>query len=131
MKPKIVIGVGIVIVALIFLIFSGFKETAMYYLTIPEVNAQETKYAGQGVRISGYVVPESIDWNAEKIELKFTMEEDGDSLDVYYKSIMPDQLAEAQQIIVEGVMDSSQVLNAERILLKCPSKYEAMDAEKS
>ena len=131
MKPKIVIGVGIVIIALVFLIFSGFKETAMYYLTIPEVNAQETKYVGQGVRISGYVVPESIDWNAEKIELKFTMEEDGDSLDVYYKSIMPDQLAEAQQIIVEGVMDSTQVLNAERILLKCPSKYEAMDADNS
>ena len=125
MKPKIIIGMGIIIAALVFLIIGGFKETAVYYLTIPEVHAQESKYMGQGVRVSGYVIPESIDWDPGKIELAFTMQESGDSMRVFYKNVMPDQLAEAQQVIVEGKLDPQGTLQAERIMLKCPSKYEA------
>jgi cytochrome c-type biogenesis protein CcmE len=124
MKPKIVIGVLIIVVALGYLIIGGFKENAVYYLTIPEVHAKTSLQAGEGLRVSGYVVPQSIDWNADKIDLHFAMTESGDTLNVYYKGIMPDQLAEAQQVVAEGHLDSSGVLVASKLLLKCPSKYE-------
>jgi len=129
MKPKIVIGLILIIGALIFLIMSGLKETAVYYVTISELKSQKQKPAGAGLRISGVVVPQSIHWNAEKILLTFTLVEGADSLQVQYNGTMPDQLADAQQVVTEGFLDDSGLFIAKKILAKCPSKYETKDAE--
>ncbi len=127
MKPKIIVGVTIIVAALAYLIIGGFKDNAVYYLTIPELHAKTKLPVGEGLRVTGYVVPQSIDWDANKIELRFAMAEAGDTLNVFYKGIMPDQLAEAQQVVAEGQLDSTHVLVASKLLLKCPSKYEVKD----
>ena len=124
MKPKIIVGTVLIIAALVYLIIGGFKETAIYYLTVPELYAKQPLPVGEGLRVSGYVVPETIDWNADEIKLTFAMAEGQDTLYVQYNGIMPDQLADAQQVVAEGKLDSSGVLLANKILLKCPSKYE-------
>jgi len=125
MKPKIIIGVTIIVGALIYLIACGFKSNAVYYLTVPELYAKEHIPVGEGLRISGTVVPETIDWNSQNIQLNFAMAEGPDTLRVKYDGIMPDQLADAQQVVAEGKLDSTGVLHATKLLLKCPSKYEA------
>lgn len=129
MKPKIVVGVLVIVAALIYLVIGGFKDTAVYYMTVKELYAEESMPLGEGVRISGYAVPESIVWNSDEIKLTFSLAEDGDTLNVVYNGIMPDQLADAQQIVVEGTLENSGVLTAHKILLKCPSKYEAKENE--
>ncbi len=130
MKPKIIIGVLIIVAALAYLIIGGVKETAIYYLTIPELFAKSELPIGEGVRVSGYVIPESIEWSSEKIQLRFAMAEEGDTLRVLYNGIMPDQLAEAQQVVAEGIIDSTGVLVANKLLLKCPSKYDVSDQDR-
>jgi len=124
MKPKILIGVGIIVVVLIFLIYSGMKDTSLYYLTVSELYAQEDEIASKGVRVSGDVVPGSIDWNPSAVELRFAMYEGGDTLQVFHKGLMPDQLAEAQQVVVEGHLGDAGLFQATTLLTKCPSKYE-------
>lgn len=131
MKPKIVIGTVIIIAALVYLVVGGFKDSAVYYMTVKELYASEEKPFGQGVRISGYAVPESINWNAEEIKLSFALAEENDTLQVVYNGIMPDQLADAQQVVVEGTLENNGVLTANKILLKCPSKYEVEGEEKT
>ena len=125
MKPKIIIGTLIIVAALGFLIISGFKDSSVYYMTVTELNAKKAGLAGEGLRVSGYVIPSSIDWDAEKIKVRFTMLEGRDSLRVLYKGVKPDQLADAQQVLAEGKLDAEGVLQASKLLLKCPSKYEA------
>jgi cytochrome c-type biogenesis protein CcmE len=124
MKLKIVVGVFVIVVAFTLLIFSGLKETAVYYYTISELRANKDRTAGEGLRISGVVDPTSIEWNAEKISLKFVLVEGADSLQVEYQGPKPDQLADAQQVVAEGHLDGSGIFQAKKILLKCPSKYE-------
>ena len=125
MKPKIIVGVVIIIIALVFLIFSGMKDTSLYYLTVPELYAHGDEIVKQGVRVSGDVVSGSIDWNPDAVELRFSMHEAGDTLQVFHQGLMPDQLAEAQEVVVEGHLESSGVFHATTLLTKCPSKYEA------
>jgi len=125
MKPKIIVGVFVIILALVLLIYSGMKDTSLYYLTVPELHAQGDEIVRQGVRVSGDVVPGSIDWNPSAVELRFTMHEAGDTLRVFHKGLMPDQLAEAQQVVVEGHLDSTGIFQATTLMTKCPSKYEA------
>jgi len=131
MKPKIVIGVVIIVGALIYLIASGFKDNASFYLTVSELQAKTDLTPADGVRIQGYVDPASIVWDAEKIELYFDMNYKGDTVRVFYQGIKPDQLADAQQVVVEGHISESGIFNANKIMLKCPSKYEVGDAEDS
>ncbi len=125
MKPKIVIGVTVIIAALIYLMVTSFKESSVYYLTVSEIRDQSAKVKGEGLRVSGYVDPASIRWDADKIEVRFTLVEGPDSLPVYYKGVMPDQLADAQGVLAEGQLLEDGTFTATRLMLKCPSKYEA------
>ena len=125
MKPKIIIGTIIIIAALGYLIFSGFKDSSVYYMTVTELNQKKAGLHDEGLRVSGYVIPSSIDWDASQIQVRFTMVEGRDSLQVIYKGVQPDQLADAQQVLAEGKLNSQGELQASKLLLKCPSKYEA------
>jgi cytochrome c-type biogenesis protein CcmE len=130
MKPKIVIGVLVIVAALVYLIVGSFGDNTLYYMTVKELRAKARVSPNEGLRVNGYVVPTTIKWDAEKIELRFTIAEGKDSVRVYYKGVAPDQLADAQQAVVEGKMGVDGELKATKILLKCPSKYEVKD-EKS
>lgn len=130
MKPKIVIGVLVIVAALLYLIVGSFGDNTLYYMTVKELRAKKHISPNEGLRLNGYVVPSTIKWDAEKIELRFTIAEGKDSVRVYYKGVAPDQLADAQQAVVEGKMGVDGELKATKILLKCPSKYEVKD-EKS
>ena len=129
MKPKIVVGVVIIIAALVFLLVSGFKDNASYYLTVSELQAKTDLRPEDGVRIHGYVDPATIQWDPEAIELYFDLHDEGDTLRVYYKGVKPDQLADAQQVVAEGHLRADGVFYAKTIMLKCPSKYEVETAE--
>lgn len=124
MKPKILIGVVVIVAAISFLIFSGFKDNASYYLTVAELQAKEDLTPEDGVRIHGYVDPATILWDADAIELYFEMHDEGDTVIIYYKGVKPDQLADAQQVLAEGHLRADGVFEANKIMLKCPSKYE-------
>lgn len=125
MKPKIVIGITIIVAALAFLIISGVRDSSVYYMTVSEINAKKSNLQDEGVRVSGYVIPASILWDAENIQVRFTMIEGNDSLQVFYKGVKPDQLADAQQVLAEGKLTTDGSFHAYKLLLKCPSKYEA------
>ena len=129
MKPKIFIGVIIIVAALGYIIIGGIRDTAVYYLTVSEFRASNDLSAGDGVRLSGYVVPESIQWDPEKIELNFALYEEADTIKVFYKGVMPDQLGDAQMVVTEGQLSEDDTLVANKILLKCPSKYETASPE--
>lgn len=131
MKPKIIIGTLIIVVALTLLIISGFKDSSVYYMTVTELNGRKAELRNEGLRVSGYVNPASIQWDADKIEVHFTMVEGRDSLRVTYKGVKPDQLADAQQVLAEGKLNKEGVFHASKLLLKCPSKYEAKLDEKN
>lgn len=124
MKVKIVVGVLIIVAALIYLLISSYSDNALYYMTVKELGARGTIPAHEGLRINGTVAPSSIRWNADKIELRFKLAEGEDTLRVLYRGVAPDQLAEAQQVVVEGKLAAKGELVATKILLKCPSKYE-------
>ncbi|MBN1465440.1 cytochrome c maturation protein CcmE [candidate division KSB1 bacterium] len=128
MKPKIVIGVVIIIAAVIFLFYSGFQDNAAYYLTVSELFAKEDLAPHDGVRVHGYVDPTSINWDPQAIQVTFLLHEGGDTLHVHYKGVKPDQLADAQRVVAEGHLRADGVFQANRIMLKCPSKYEVAEA---
>ncbi len=121
----------VILLALVYLIVGGVRDSAVYYVTVSELYENGQPTDNRGYRVTGRVVPESIHWNPDSLTLLFTLHQGGDSLKVIYHDMMPDQLADAQQAVVEGRWDGNQSFIAQKILLKCPSKYEIKTTDPS
>ena len=97
-----------------------------YYVTVSEFYDRETELQDINVRVAGKV-ESPIDWNAEEIELRFTIIEGGKSMPVIFNGAQPSGFKKGSSILVEGKYSSDGVFRARQLILKCPSKYENLE----
>ena len=120
-------GLGIV-AAMAFLAISSFQANSMFYLTVPELQAQAqaegAAFFDKMVRVSGPLHKESIDWNAKTMTLKFHINEANEMFPVVFVGPIPDTMQNGETVVVEGKYTRDGTFNASNILVKCPSKYE-------
>lgn len=124
---RFIIGAAIIVAAVAYLVYTGIRETSVYYLTIDEFLAQREAVAGEGLRVAGRVGAKSIDWNPATLDLKFRLAnfDDDDGVAVAYNGVLPDMFAEGRDVIVEGTYGREGAFHARTLLTACPSKYEA------
>lgn len=132
-KIKYIAG-GVVIVGLIaYLIISSISSAGAYYREVGEVLSQRDALAGKNLRVSGNVVIESVSYDAAKLDLNFLISDPADAgkqLPVYFHGVKPDQITrEGSSAIVEGTLDPNGTVQANNLLLKCPSRYEEQGME--
>lgn len=131
LRTRLALVGGVVILVVGYLMVSGFSAGKVYYHTVDEFAAQQAELGDEFVRISGVVVPGTMDWQPTQVRLAFTLgsAEGGDArVPVVYDRVKPDLLADDVPVVVEGRMGAGGVFVAERVLVKCPSKYEAAAA---
>ena len=124
MNKKLIIGSGIILLVVIYLFWSGIKDSSSYFLELDQFFQQQKELVGKGVRINGQLIKESINWDAENLILTFQMTDGKDTLNVRHKGVAPDTFEEAPSVVVEGKYENG-IFNATQIMTKCPSKYEA------
>ena len=143
-KPRFLIAGGLIVAAVAFLIFTAVRNTAEYYLTVPEVRARQADLGDQALRVAGRVKPGSIAWDPATLTLAFTMgplppePSDGQAAAVATVASAgdppefhvvckgqpkPDMLAGGRDVIVEGRLVSANEISASQVLTSCPSKY--------
>lgn len=132
-KVKYIVG-GLVIVGLIaYLIVSSISSAGAYYREVGEVLAQRDALAGKNLRVSGNVVIESVTYDAATLDLNFLISDPADAnkqLPVYFHGVKPDQITrEGASAIVEGSLGPNGTVEANNLLLKCPSRYEEQGIE--
>lgn len=131
LRSRVALVGAVVVLVIGYLMVSGFTAGKVYYYTVDEFLPQSASVGDDFVRVSGVVAPGSIDWQASRVSLYFAMtgeNGEGPALPVSYDRVKPDLLADDVPVVVEGRMGADGVFNAERVLVKCPSKYEAADA---
>jgi cytochrome c-type biogenesis protein CcmE len=121
---KFLIG-GVVVAAVIgVLIATSFSGSTSDYLTIAQVRdlgPDQTRSS----RVSGAIVPDSVNWSTRDLHLTFEIEDETGQLPISYHGPQPDMLVDAVEAVVIGKYDpASHVFEAEELLMKCPSKYE-------
>ncbi len=122
-----VLGVGIV-GTMIFLLAVGVTTTGgfAYYVSVSEYVAGGAAPEDH-VRVNGKVTTGSIQRSPGRVE--FVMHEGGASLPVVFEGIIPDTFVDDAEVVVEGEIGSDGTFEATTLLAKCPSKYEAAEAE--
>jgi cytochrome c-type biogenesis protein CcmE len=153
---KFVIGGLLILGAVVFLIWSSTAATSEYFLTIDELNEKSASVMDRNVRLSGAVIGDTIQYDAETLTLNFEIahvpgdqaliEDEGglakalhmavmdpsrSRIKVQYEGPLPDLLRHEAQAIVTGKLGQDGIFHADELLLKCPTKYEEAVPEQS
>ena len=133
-KARFLVAAGILVAAVAYLMYTGVRQTAVYYLTIGEFLAKKETLTNEGIRVAGRVQLGSVSkkMTPSGEELNFRLADftgDGqprDSVAVYFVGVTPDMFKAAggSDVIVEGKYRNGTIY-AQSVLTSCPSKYEA------
>ncbi len=128
---KFIVG-GVVVVGLIvYLIFSAVQSAGAYYREVGEVLAQQSALSGKMLRVSGNIVTDSITYNAPTLDLTFKISDPKDAskqIPIHFHGVKPDQMDRpGSSAIVDGKLLSNGTVDANELMLKCPSRYEQLD----
>jgi cytochrome c-type biogenesis protein CcmE len=112
-----------------------------YFQSLAEFQAVAHAQAGRPVRVHGYVAAGSIERDLAAQEVRFRVQNTpphaggaaGESLAVVFTSLeTPDLFKDGAEVVLEGALASpgaAAVFRADKLLAKCPSKFEAAPAQ--
>src|SRR5260370_31375084 len=110
--------------AVIYLVYANTQANAVYYLTVSELKSCST-CTTQSVRVAGIVQAGSIVRDDQKQEISFVISDSGRSLPVVYSGVVPDIFRQGITVVVEGHYTGKGPFQAQTLLAKCPSKFQA------
>ena len=117
---------GILALAFVALGVTAFQKTLTPYLTFDEAR----KSRGV-IQVMGALDKTSDRYDTASQELSFSLvDEHGRSMPVAYHGIKPGNFKDAISIVAIGRYQNGRV-EAEKLLVKCPSKYQGAEVEKS
>lgn len=135
---KFVIGGLVILVAVGFLIASAVQSAAQYAYTVKQVGEKQSTLAGSptNLRVSGFVIGDSIRYNAQTLELSFDIVDTHAELAsprqvlhvVADGHVRPDLLKHEAQATLIGKLGADGAFYVApgdaNLLLKCPTRYQ-------
>jgi cytochrome c-type biogenesis protein CcmE len=110
--------------AVCYLVFANTQANAVYYLTVSELK-HCTTCTTQSVRVAGVVEAGSIVRDDAKQSVSFVINDGKQTLPVTYSGVVPDIFRPGIQVVVEGHYTGQGPFQAQTLLAKCPSKFQA------
>ena len=118
--------------ALLILAFLALGLTTFSRSMTPYVGFDEARKAGRTVQVMGGLEKASTRYDSVSKTLHFTLVDPATKavLPVAYKDVKPANFEDAVSIVAIGKWDGN-ALHAEKLLVKCPSKYQGQETEKA
>ncbi len=124
MKPKLFVGILLVLASILFGV-TAFKKSLTAYTTF-----SEARKSGATVQVNGVLAdPAGVRYDAAASELVFQLkDEKREVLEVVYKGVKPANFEQATNVVAIGTYHDGR-FEADQLLVKCPSKYQAEGAQ--
>ena len=130
-NTMVMLGGFIIAGAIVFLLMAATPGSSGIELTMKEFLATQEQHKNDFVTVEGLLIEKSIQWNADKIELKFDLKDnDGNLMHVSHNGVKPDNFSEGIIVILQGSPTRKDTFVEETVKTRCPSKYEGEDVEK-
>ncbi|UCZ52502.1 cytochrome c maturation protein CcmE [Bacillus shivajii] len=129
-NTKVIFGGSLILVSILILLVAATPSSSGSEINISEALENASQYDGRYVTTEGFLIEETIIWDADNIEIRFEIEdEDGNRLPVYHHGVRPDNFSDGVIVIVHGYLNQDDYFEAERVQTRCPSVYEGKDPE--
>ena len=125
-RRRLVLGAGVIAVALGLLIVTGVRQSVVYFVTPSELMAQD-RAPGRAYRLGGMVVQGSLKQDLAAREQRFLLTDGRASVPVYHRGIPPDLFAEGRGAVVEGKLGADGTFHASTIMAKHSEEYRPPD----
>jgi cytochrome c-type biogenesis protein CcmE len=123
MKPKFLVGVLVIAVALAYMIYAGVSQSVVYFVTPSELGAAPV--AGKAYRLGGMVLPGSLKWEARTLDLSFALSDGKGTIPVRHRGTPPDLFGEGRGAVVEGSWSPEGYFKSSHIMAKHSEEYTA------
>jgi len=124
-RTSLLVGGAIIALVIGYLIVSSARGATVLAFTIQDLQARPSQFYDRQVRVGGTVTGDSIQWDTQQMLLRFNLLDGEYILPVVHSGVRPDMLRDGAQAVVEGRYQRDGVFLATKLLLNCPSKYEA------
>jgi len=125
-KLGLIAVVVVVVSAFGYLLSGNISTNLVYFLTPGELLAQGPEAVDEPVRLGGQVVPGTVQWHAEDVDLRFRMQDEtGESIEVHARKAPPQMFTEGIGVIVEGRLTASGVFETDNLMVKHSNEYRA------
>lgn len=140
---RFLIGGAILTGAFALLLVGGMQSSTLRAIPVSELRASEAtsqSHIGQRLRVVGFVGKEPVRRLVEKNASPsggagstqyFTVHDQNKNIAVEYRDMLPDTFKPGSPVQVDGVYYATGKLRADKVLTKCPSKYQAEEVKKA
>jgi cytochrome c-type biogenesis protein CcmE len=122
-RGKFIAGGAVIAAALVYLIYAGVTQSAVYFVTPSELTTRPV--VGKAYRLGGMVSPGSLKWEPRALDLSFTLTDGKATVPVRHRGAPPDLFGEARGAVVEGSWAADGYFKATLILAKHSEEYKA------
>ena len=127
-KGKFVLAVAAFLMAITYLGFTAFQSASSYYLTVGEVLEKGEAVYDKSLRVNGKLVQGSFQREYLGAPINFLITDGDNEISATYKGLVPDLFFnEHSEIMLEGEYSRQGTFETHTIIVKCPSKYEAIE----
>lgn len=124
MRGKYLLGLGVIVGALAYLIFGGLGRNLVYFLTPSEYLQDQDRYQNRPVRLGGLVKEGTVRYDKDQLELRFVLTDGVAEVSVLHKGTPPGMFKEGQGVVVEGRFQDG-VFQGSNLLVKHSEAYQA------
>ena len=127
-KSWVLGGLGVMLVVFAWLLFGGLKDNVVFFLTPQEVLAKGADGVGVPMRLGGMVKAGSVKWDAQTLDLRFTVTDGAREMLVHSTGAPPQMFRDSMGVIVEGRVGAGGVFEATNLMVKHSNEYRAPKA---
>ena len=106
---------------LAYIIFGNLAQSIEYFVTPTEYQAEKASLQGRTVRIGGLV--KAVSYDRATLNLHFNVTDGGATFPVVYQGAVSDLFKENQGVVVRGVFNTSNVFQANELIVKHSEEY--------
>lgn len=130
MNVKYILGGAVIVLFMVWGVYA-FMGTTVQYVSIEKAAASQAT-----VQVMGKIDFEAVNYDTEASRLEFVIyDPDADEiatatkLNVVYYGVVPGNFDQATSVVVKGKPDETGAFIADKMLIKCPSKYQGEEGE--
>jgi cytochrome c-type biogenesis protein CcmE len=109
-----------------YLAYLGAASSWQYYLSVDEAVADAARIQGKRIRVSGRVRTGTLTIVDDRRQARFLLAGELHDLRATCRCMLPDNLAEDIDVVVEGTFQADGI-HGDKVITRCASKYQSTD----
>ncbi len=105
--------------------FGNIGENLVYYWDPTQLEDAGSAAIGPTIRLGGVVMADTMDWDPDASELKFSVTDGKVEVKIHSTGAPPQMFREGIGVVVEGTMTKAGVFESRRLMVKHSNEYKA------